>query len=163
MIAIRPMVSQDREILYEVMQKTGVFSVQAINLAMELIDTYLFTSGQLDYRVVVGESTPGVVEVFACYGPVAGTEGTWRLYWLVVTPTQQHQGVGTQMLAWLEEQMRQVGARLVIVEITSEEKYIAFTRFFTERGYKQAGRIRNYFRAGEDMLFYVKSLTAPSA
>jgi ribosomal protein S18 acetylase RimI-like enzyme len=156
MITIRPMVSQDREILYEMMQKTGVFSLQTINLAMEIIDTYLFSAEQEDYRVVVGEDPKGQVVVFASYGPVAGTEGTSRLYWLVVTPALQHQGIGKEMHAWFEQQMRDSGVRLVVIEITSEEKYAAFVRFFTEQGYKQVGKIRNYFRSGEDMLMYVK-------
>lgn len=161
MITVRPMVSQDREVLYEVLQKTGVFSVQAINLAMELVDAYLFNAGQEEYRVVVGEAEQGQAVVFACYGPVAGTEGTWRLHFLVVTPAHQHHGTGTEMLTWLEARMRGEGARLVIIEITSEAKYAAFTRFFTERAYKQAGRIRNYFRSGEDMLFYIKHFNPP--
>ncbi len=158
MITVRPMVSQDREVLYEVLQKTSVFSVQAINLAMELVDAYLFNAGQEEYRVAVGENEQGQAVVFSCYGPVAGTEGTWRLHFLVVTPAHQHHGIGTEMLAWLELRMQQAGARLVVIEITSEASHAAFTRFFAEQGYKQAGRIRNYFRSGEDMLFYIKHL-----
>jgi ribosomal protein S18 acetylase RimI-like enzyme len=153
------MVSKDREILYDLMQKTGVFSEQAINLTMELIDTYLFNEEQDDYRVIVGSETHGQVVAFACYGPAAGTEGTCRLYWLVVTPALQHQGIGKEILAWIEQQMREEGARLVVIEITSEDKYAAFVRFFTDQQYKQAGRIKNYFRTGEDMLFYVKYLS----
>jgi len=157
------MVSHDREIVYEMLQKTGVFGMQAINLAMEYIDAYLFNAGQEEYRVVVGEDAQGEVVVFACYGPAAGTEGTCRIYWLVVTPALQHQGIGREMLAWIEERMREAGMRLVVIEVTSEEKHAAFVRFFIEQNYRQVGRIRNYFRAGEDMLFYIKYLQAESA
>ncbi|HNS73506.1 MAG TPA: GNAT family N-acetyltransferase [bacterium] len=163
MISIRAMVSHDREIVYEMLQKTGVFGMQAINLAMEYIDAYLFNAGQEEYRVVVGEDAQGEVVVFACYGPAAGTEGTCRIYWLVVTPALQHQGIGREMLAWIEERMREAGMRLVVIEVTSEEKHAAFVRFFIEQNYRQVGRIRNYFRAGEDMLFYIKYLQAESA
>lgn len=159
MMTIRSMVSKDREVLYEMMQNTGVFSVQAINLAMEAIDTYLFNSEENDYRVVVAAEPSGQAVAFACYGPVAGTEGTCRLYWLVVTPAWQHQGIGTQLLEWVEGQMRTEGARLMVLEITSESSHAIFVRFFTERTYKPSGRIRNYFRSGEDILFYVKPLS----
>ena len=158
MITIRALVSQDREIWYEMMQKTGIFSVQAINLAMELVDTYLFNSEQKEYQVVVGLDSQEEVVAFACYGPVAGTAGTFRLHWLVVTPACQHHGIGAKLLDWVERKMQTDGARLIVIEITSDENYATFINFFIKHHYKQAGRIKNYYRAGEDMLFYIKYL-----
>ena len=39
---------------------------------------------------------------YACWGPTPGTQGTYDLYWIVVDPTWQGKGVGTQLLDAVE-------------------------------------------------------------
>ncbi len=150
------MVSRDREDLYEMMQKTGVFGMQALDLIMELVDHYLFDKEKNTYQVFVGENDCHEVIAFACFGETAGTEGTYKLYSLVVTPAWQRRGIGKVLLDYTEQIVRTRNARMVVIEISSQQEYAAFVRFFNHQGYKSVGRIKSYYRSGEDMLFLVK-------
>lgn len=155
---IRDMVSKDREALYEMMQKTGVFTMQALSLAMELIDHFLFDNEQQEYQVVIGEGDNQEVIAFACFGPTAGTEGTCKLHLLVVSPAWQHRGIGQELLAYTEKRIHDQGGRMIVIEISSQDEYAIFVRFFSNQGYKSVGRIKSYYRSGEDILFLVKYL-----
>ncbi len=46
MINFRKMTSKDRSAIYEILQQTDMFTLPEINVAMELIDIYLFNKEQ---------------------------------------------------------------------------------------------------------------------
>jgi ribosomal protein S18 acetylase RimI-like enzyme len=111
------------------------------------------------YSVVVAELQAEVAG-YACLGPTPLTESTWHLYWLCVHPSVQGQGVGQALQTHAEELVRARGGARLVVETSGRPDYERARRFYERAGYRLAGRIPNYYRLGDDCLFYCKPLSA---
>ena len=95
---------------------------------------------------------------YACWGPTPGTQGTYDLYWIVVDPTWQGKGVGTQLLDAVEQALLAAGGRLIVVETSSRADYAPTRAFYERRGYTPAARLRGYYAPADDLMIYLKDL-----
>jgi ribosomal protein S18 acetylase RimI-like enzyme len=91
------------------------------------------------------------------------TEHTFDLYWIAVDPADQGRGLGGQLLAAAEHQVRARGGRLLLIETASESAYAATVRFYEHAGYALLARIDDYYRDGDDKLVFGKRLDLPRA
>jgi ribosomal protein S18 acetylase RimI-like enzyme len=101
----------------------------------------------------------GEVAGYYCIGPTPATDGTFDLYWIAVKPSVQGRGVGGGLTAHAERLIRGRGGRLVIAETSSQPKYERTRTFYASQGYTQLSRIRDYYRAGDDLVVFGKYLS----
>jgi ribosomal protein S18 acetylase RimI-like enzyme len=135
---------------------TGLFGPDEVAIAVELLDESL--AGDGDYRFLGAYAGDELVG-YACWGPTPGTTGTFDLYWIVVDPARQGQGVGTHLLRAVEELLTADHGRLVVVETSSRAGYAPTRAFYERRGYAQAARIPGYYAPADDLVIYLKDLT----
>ena len=154
--SLRPVGRAHRARLEQLTRATGFFREEEVATAVELLDESL--AGDDDYRFVGAFETDRLVG-YACWGPTPGTEGTWDLYWIVVDPASQGQGVGSQLLAAVEEGLKAKGQRLIVVETSSRVDYAPTRAFYEHRGYARAATIPGYYAPGDDLVIYTKDLT----
>jgi len=83
---------------------------------------------------------------------------TSDLYWIVVDPARQHQGVGTKLLEAVEAQLRADGCRLVVVETSSRGDYAPTRAFYERRAYARVATIPGYYAPSDDLVIYLKDL-----
>jgi len=159
MIMIRKMLSKDRESIYEMLQQTDMFTSSEIEVAMELVDVFLFNKDQKDYLISVAEVENGDTVGYVCYGPTPATEGTFDLYWIVVSPVFQNKGVGKQLLKYVENEILDQRGRLIVIETSSQEKYLPTREFYLRNNYQITAQIKDFYRPGDDRVIFVKSLT----
>lgn len=95
---------------------------------------------------------------YACFGPTPMTEHTWDLYWVAVEPERKGQGIGRELCAAVEDAVRERGGRVVRVETGTRREYVDTIRFYLRIGYETAGRIRDFYRDGDDLLILVRYL-----
>ncbi len=95
---------------------------------------------------------------YACFGATPMTDGTYDLYWLVISENVRGQGIGRGLFAALEAELRERGARLVRVETSSLEGQGGARRFYEKTGFRLAGAIPDFYRAGDDLLIFAKVL-----
>ncbi|MGD9899653.1 MAG: GNAT family N-acetyltransferase [Calditrichaceae bacterium] len=155
MINIRKIESKDREPVYEILQQTDMFSPAEIDVAMELIDTVLFNKDQKDYLIYVAASKDNEVIGYVCYGPTPATEGTFDLYWIAVSPAFQGKGAGKDLLTFIESEVKNKKGRLVIIETSSQSKYLPTREFYLRNNYKIAAQIKDFYRTGDDRVIFV--------
>ncbi|MBC7186551.1 MAG: GNAT family N-acetyltransferase [Calditrichaeota bacterium] len=160
MITIRKLQPEDRAAVYEILQQTDMFTMAEVNVAMELIDTYLFNKEQRDYLVYAAVAESGQVAGYVCFGPTPATEGTFDLYWIAVAPAMQNQGVGKQLLQFVEEYVKSQNGRLIIIETSSQKKYLPTQQFYLRNNYTVEARIKDFYRPGDDRLIFAKRLNA---
>jgi len=160
MTKIRKMISDDRDPIYEIIKKTRMFTNAEIDVAMELIDIFLNNKKQRDYIIYVAESEAKEVFGYVCYGPTPATEGTYDLYWIAVSPTVQGKGIGKELLTFTEKEILKQNGRLIIIETSSQPKYLPTQQFYIKNNYQIDARIKDFYRSGDDRLIFVKRLVS---
>lgn len=160
MINIRTMRAEDRPAVDDMLKATQMFTPAEVAIALELVDLFLFNKDQKDYYVEVAVDAQDQPLGYICYGPTPGTEGTYDLYWIVVAPQFQGQGIGKALLRHLEKKLIDNNSRLIIIETSSTERYIPTQQFYLHNGYTIAARIKDFYRIGDDRLIFTKYLKA---
>jgi ribosomal protein S18 acetylase RimI-like enzyme len=156
--AIRPLRREDRLPLKTLLEATQVFTVEEINIALELIDTVLNHPGQHDYVIAVFDHHGPAG--YYCIGPTPGTDGTFDLYWIAVDPLRYGQGIGTALDRHAAAYIRSQNGRLIIAETSSTSRYHQTRKFYQTRKYAELARIRDYYRPGDDLVVYGKILVS---
>ena len=153
--SLRPVGRAQRARLEQLTAATGLFRPEEVATALELLDESL--AGDEDYRFLGAYDRDELVG-YACWGETPGTKGTCDLYWIVVDPASQQQGIGTRLLNAVEERLRGEGCRLVVVETSSRDDYAPTRAFYERRGYARTAAIPAYYAPGDDLVIYLKDL-----
>ena len=157
-MAIRSLVQKDRETILSMVKNVRYFTTEEVDVAMELVDIALRDDKQRDYTfqcLVDREDQP---LGYVCYGPTPMTEGTFDLYWIVVDPKYQNQGVGTKLLDFFEDTVRGMNGRIILIDTSSISPYEAVHRFYLEKGYREVARVPDYYWPGNDRITFFKKL-----
>jgi GNAT superfamily N-acetyltransferase len=164
-IRLGPLRPRDRARVAELLVSTGVFSSEEIEVALQLFDVSVS-----DARVGADDATAPDYEFtgafdgerllgYACAGPTPATEGTFDLYWLAVDPSVQGTGVGRTIVRDVERQLRDRGARMLLVETSSRPDYSKTRAFYARCGYTEAARIRDFYAPADDRIMLTTRLT----
>lgn len=163
---IRPLVAADRSGVFRILENAGNFTPEEVGIALELIDEWLELgehSGYLTY-VLESQSEEGSEMLgYACFGPTPLTESTYDLYWIAVDKSKHRGGVGKRLLKFAEEEIARRGGQMLLVETSSQETYGGTVQFYEKTGYVLVGKIKEYYKPGDDKLIFVKKLSAPAA
>jgi ribosomal protein S18 acetylase RimI-like enzyme len=154
-VRLRDLCAADRQPLAEALAATAAFTAAEIEVALELLDAGLRPRPGDDYRILVAD-LDGRAAGYACWGPTPLAAGVYDLYWIVVHPRHQGAGVGRALVREIEARLQQSGARLLLVETASKPEYAATRRFYDRLGFREAARIRDFYRVGDDKIVYEK-------
>jgi GNAT superfamily N-acetyltransferase len=164
---IRSLLPSDRAQLIDILSQGAGFRSEEVECAIELLDAALGPSdpgGEKDSyeaRVIADDDSaegPGRVLGYACFGLTPMTEAAYDLYWLVVRDGVRGRGVGATLFAAVEEELRQRRGHVIRVETSSLEGQGGARRFYEKTGFKLAGAIPDFYRAGDDLLVFAKVL-----
>ncbi len=161
---IRKLVAADRSGVFRILESAGNFTPEEVGTALELIDEWLELgehSGYLTYVLEDQGDEESKVWGYVCFGPTPLTEATYDLYWIAVDKAKHRSGVGKKLLKFTEEEVSRRGGRLLIVETSSQEAYGGTIAFYERTGYDLVGKIKEYYKPGDDKLIFVKRLPAP--
>jgi ribosomal protein S18 acetylase RimI-like enzyme len=79
---------------------------------------------------------------------------------LAVESAHQRQGIGRQLVGWLEETARVAGTFSIRLELRSSNRVAR--AFYTALGYRQSGWVRGYYQGVEDALRFERDLAIRS-
>ena len=154
--AIVPADVQDAGPIHEITASAGTFSPEEVETVDELFEEYLRQGGKTsDYNFLVYRED-GCVVGYACYGPRPLTQGTYDLYWLATDPRRQKRGIGLALLRQVEEEVRRLGGRLLVIETSGKEDYESVLRFYLNAGCILASTIRDFYKPGDDLVLFVR-------
>lgn len=124
---------------------TGFFSEAEIGIAEELATERLARGDASNYRFLTVDAPDRPVLAYACYGPIAGTEGAWDLYWIVVDRAAQGAGLGSWLLdAVLADAAAHGGTRLY-AETEGTPLYAPTRAFYAARGFKLQAVLPDFY------------------
>jgi ribosomal protein S18 acetylase RimI-like enzyme len=160
-LIIRPMVAADRGGVFRILENAGNFTPQEVAIALELIDEWLELgehSGYLTYVLEAHGEEAAEVLGYVCFGPTPLTESTYDLYWIAVDKSKHRGGVGKRLMKFTEEETLRRGGKLLLIETSSQETYGGTIQFYERTGYELVGKIKEYYKPGDDKLIFVKRL-----
>jgi GNAT superfamily N-acetyltransferase len=153
---IRPTDSDDVPICVSLAEGTQVFSPSEIHGLEE--DLVACLRG--DYREdrLLSADLGGRVMGFVHYGPSDIGEGTWYLYWIAVDRQSHGMGLGLSLLRRVEDEVKERGGRLLLIETSSLPRYEATRQFYLRNGYRQDCVIHDFYSDGDHKLVFRKKL-----
>ena len=84
-IKVHPMIDEDKAEVMKILLTTPEFTISEVEVAEELIDSYLEYGTSSGYHILVAEVALKPAG-YICYGPTPLTDGTWDIHWLAVAP-----------------------------------------------------------------------------
>lgn len=148
---IRPVVVEDIPHLKVVIATSDLFPP---DLLYDMIAPYL--AGADESIWLTGDGDEPTFVAFCV--PEQMTEGTWNLYLIAVYADLQSKGYGRQIMAYLENQLANQGARILLVETSGSPEFERTRSFYHQCDYTEEARIRDFYKAGEDKVVFWKSL-----
>ena len=153
-LIIAPAEPDDRQAILAVTSRIENFTDEEKDTVRELWDEQTLKGADVSgYNFLVARNDRNVVG-YACYGPRALTEGTYDLFWIAVDPAARRLGVGVALMRAAESEVRKRGGRLLIVETSGMEKYTPTRAFYEGVGYQKEAVIRDFYKAGDDLVIY---------
>ena len=154
---IRPMTGEDKPAIMQILRTTPEFTPAEVEVAEEVLDSYLHNPSGSGYHVLTAEVGSSVMG-YVCYGPTPLTEGTWDIYWLAVAPRQQRRGIGMTLMKSAEDDIKQALGRLAIIETSSKPEYAGTRSFHLSQGYQPVCQIADFYAPGDDKIIFQKRL-----
>ena len=154
MTFIRPLMREDREQILAMVRQQTHFHPCEIDVAMEVIDE-TFNPSQ-DYRTLVAEEDNSQISGFISFGPIPLTERRYDLYWIVVAPSHGRHGIGSQLMAEMESDLKTAGSGHIYIDTSSTEGYAKARAFYEKTGYHVAAHLKDFYREGDDRILYLK-------
>ncbi|MCU1273460.1 MAG: GCN5-related N-acetyltransferase [Bryobacterales bacterium] len=156
-LTIREMVLHDREAVRGLLLESPTFSEEEVRVALEVLDAGLAGGLEGDYPLFAVEIDACVCG-YVCIGRTPMTQSTWHLYWICIHPRAQRRGIGQALETRIEQFIRARGGERIVLETSGRPDYAPARRFYEKAGYCVAGRIRDYYKPGDDCVFYTKLL-----
>jgi ribosomal protein S18 acetylase RimI-like enzyme len=167
---VKPQSSQSRALAYreevragdlsrvtDIAESTGFFAEHEVAVARELVEERLRKGEPSGYYFVFaedGEQTLG----YTCYGPIACTDHSYDVFWIVVSGAARGRGIGKKLMRYTEEKIKEMGGRNIYVETASKELYAPTRAFYRTCGYAEEARLKDFYAEGDDKIVFVKRM-----
>jgi ribosomal protein S18 acetylase RimI-like enzyme len=109
------------------------------------------------YRFICSEDDSGI-DGFACFDSDTLSDGVVEVYWVVVAPRKQKNGIGSLLLSHIESEARMKKARMIVLETESDPLYVNARRLYEKCGFAREAVIKDFYHEGDDKVMYVKRL-----
>jgi len=150
-ISIRPIQPTDCDNLKLVLDSCELFPSELLD---EMIYDYFNNPETEDiWFTAISEEIP--VAVGHCDNEKL-TEGTYNLLAIGVSKNVQGKGIAKEMMHYIEQLLKDKGARILIVETSSDEAQFPARSLYNKIGYNQEAIIRDFWNDGEDKIVFWK-------
>jgi D-alanine-D-alanine ligase len=147
----------DLSVILNIVQGSGFFSAEEVELACELATDRIEHGRQSSYQFLFAEEEGRVVG-YSCYGLIPATVGSYDLYWIAVFEVMRGQGLGSGLLNKTEELIRGAGGRQIYAETSSRAQYNPTQRFYERCGYSPEAVLQNFYSPDDSKIIYSKTL-----
>lgn len=161
--SLRELRADDRAPLAALLRATAAFTDEEVGVALERIDAALAGAPPRpgDGRFFVAEVGARVAG-YVGYGRAPLSDGVYGVSWIAVDPKLGRRGTGRALLAAVEAEVRRLGGRTIVIETGGKPSYAPTRAFYEALGYAEIARLRDYFRVGDDKVFYARRIEGAS-
>lgn len=150
---IRSVSVSDIHALKRVIDSSELFPSEMLD---EMISGFLADEESTDIWLTYEQNGQPVAIAFCA--PERMTEGTYNLYLIAVHADQQGNGIGAQMMTYVESLLREQHHRVLLVETSGLPEFERTRGFYDKLGYTREAVIREFYQEGEDKVVFWKKL-----
>lgn len=151
----RPVTEADTPAILALTAGTGVFKSIEVETLAEVLSDYHERYAAEGHRCLVWEEA-GRLLGYVYHAPEEMADRTWCLWWIAVAPDQQGRGLGGKLLAFVEDDIRARGGRLLAIETADTPRYAATREFYLKRGYTVVAHIPDFYADNDGMVVFLK-------
>lgn len=147
--------------MLDLAERTSAFSGPELSVLEEVLDDCL---SKRDPGYWIEEiHDKGVLAGFLIWGRTPMTRKGYDIYWIAVDPAFQGKGLGKVLMAKVEDAASAESWGCILrLETSGRDEYERQRRFYNSCGFSEAGRIKDFYRDGDDLVTYVKYVTRDS-
>ena len=139
-------------------KSTGFFTKDEVSIAEELALAHIAqgekTSGYFFVTAWICEN----LVAYSCYGPIPGSDTGYDLYWIVTDAKYRGKGFGKRLLQETEQMIAKSGGQNLYAETSSTPLYAPTRSFYEHNDYLKEAVLKDFYRPGDDKVFYSKKL-----
>jgi len=158
MIDLRPTQPDEADSILGLARVEPLFSQEEAETVAELLDAYL-TLEDHDGYFFLSAVEEGKLLGFACYGPTPLTQATFDLYWIAVSAAAKGKGVGRALMARVEDEVRALGGRMIMLDTSGREEYAPTRAFYLRIGYTHSATVPDFYAPGDDLVIFSRKLS----
>jgi GNAT superfamily N-acetyltransferase len=147
----------DRDIVRAIVERTGFFRSDEVDVAVELVDERLSRGVASGYQFLFAECNETIAG-YACYGPIACTVASYDLYWIAVEPRFQRHGIGQQLVSAVRSKVADARGERIYVDTSGRPQYAATRSFYERCGFHCDARLVDFYAPGDDRIIYAQRL-----
>lgn len=127
----------------------------------ELLDDMMedYFSDQSSNDIWLTRDEADIPIAIAYCAPERMTEGTYNLYLIAVHKDYQDQGIGSEIMYYIENLLLESGQRILLVETSGLPEFEMTRKFYDKCHYERAAVIRDFYLDGEDKVVFWKKLS----
>jgi len=147
----------DPKAIRELVKRSNVFNDVEIEIAGDLADAVLDGS-DTSYQFIFYRDASGNPIAYSCYGEIPLTDKRYDLYWIVVDPAYQGQGLAAKLIEETSARIVALGGSLLYAETSGTEAYSPARKFYAKHGFAEAARFPHFYRENDDKIVFVKKI-----
>jgi ribosomal protein S18 acetylase RimI-like enzyme len=152
----------DVEKIRRITAATQFFSQHEVDIAVELVEERLSKGPASGYEFIFADSEgsdgSNTLAGYVCYGEIPCTTGSYDIYWIVVSPSQQRRGLGRSLLRLTEEQIIARNGRKAYVDTSGRPQYQPTRDFYLGCGYVVEAELLDFYALGDSKVILAKTL-----
>lgn len=134
----------------------NLFNADELKFMSDLIDSYFDGTLGEGHHWIVNDDRE--ITSVAYYAPESFAQNVYNLYFIGVMPNSQGKGIGSSMLQYVENQLKGLGQRLLLVETSGLPNFAKTREFYLKNNYEKEATIREYYKEGDDKVVFRKKL-----
>lgn len=158
---LRPAVPSDTPALVALAVSTGLFQPEEADALLRdvLDDLHAGRLGDDHFAQVWFDEPGGPPAGWVYFSPDSKADRVWELWWIGVSPARHGQGIGDELLRFVESHVRDAGGRLLLIETSSLPELERTRQFYAKRGYAECGLVPDFYADGDGKVIFAKRMT----
>ncbi|MFH1030287.1 MAG: GNAT family N-acetyltransferase [bacterium] len=149
--------ANDKDLVAQITGSSRCFSEKEVSVAIELVEERLAKGEKSGYYFIFSEHLEKILG-YICFGPDAGTESSYHIYWLAVDNEHRKEGIGRCLLQEAEKVIRKMGGSHIYIETSSRDCYMPARVFYEKNGYKREALLEDFYSEGDGKVIYSKKI-----
>lgn len=145
----------DKISVAEITDSSKCFSKKEILIAIGLVEERLSKGERSGYYFIFAEFLENILG-YICFGPDAGAEKSFHIYWIAVDNKYRKLGIGHYILRESEKLIRKMGGSHIYIETSSRDCYAPARSFYEKNGYIKEAVLKDFYSEEDDKMVYSK-------